>query len=258
MLILAINLIASQIVPVSAVTATGPDNDATLYGLLESGQEEVALQMLVDTAVERGGWEPAPGNTVVYDPALPWNVRAEVMARDLLPVECSVPKLARLTEECGLDLVSQQDLVRFGRSTFVNPQPGGDVLPRPAFDDLLSTYIEEVSHSWQEYLFETEGQGSGPRGRKMSWDEVSYWAHGWEYQAKHYILSLDGILLSLSDEEREALKGYICEDDSYANPLGHAVPDYSAPAGWPNPEGWPTTTPTPDELYAFCAQIQTA
>jgi hypothetical protein len=246
-------LVVSLPMQVSHVAATGPDNGAMLYVLVDSGQEEIALQLVVEAAVQRGGWGPAPGNTVVYDPTLPWNVRAEVMVPDLLPVGCSVPKLARLTEECGLDLVSQQDLVRFGRSTFVNLQPGGSALPRPAFDDLLSTYIEEVSHSWQEYLFETERQGGGPRVRKMSWDEVSYWSHGWEYQAKRYVLSLDGILLSLSDEEREALKGYICTDDGYANPLGHEVPDYAAPAGWPNPDGWPTTTPTLDELQAFCA-----
>ena len=107
------------------------------------------LRAHIRAATEHGGWAPAPDNTVVYDFALPWTARAEVMIRDLPPSECTVPRLARITDECGLDLTSQQHLVRFGRSTFVNPQPDGTALPRPAFDDPLSTYIEEVSHSWR-------------------------------------------------------------------------------------------------------------
>lgn len=247
-----LNLVVYQMmVALHPTFAAGPDL-VSLYDLVQTGQGSVALEQVSAYAEQVGGWGPAPGNTVVYDPALPWNVRAEVMVRDLPPGECAIPRLARFTEECGLDLVSQQDLVRFGRSTFVNPQPDGSVLLRPAFDDLLSTYIEELSHSWQEYLFETEGLGSGPRVLQTNWEDVSYWSHGWEYQAKRYVLSLDGILLSLSDEEREALKRYICDDDGYANPLGHEVPGYGAPAGWPNPDGWPTTDPTPEDLQAFC------
>lgn len=251
-LIVVIVLAASQLMQVHRATATGPDT-TQVKAMVENKQTQAAMDILIQAASERGGWEPAPDNTVIYDPALPRNVRAEVMVRDLPPSECTVPRLARITEECGLDLVSQQDLVRFGHSTFVNPQPDGTALPRPTFDDLLSTYIEELSHSWQEYLFETEGLGSGPRVRHTSWEDASYWSHGWEYQAKRYVLSLDGSLLFLSDAEREALKGSICKDNGYANPMGYAVPSHGAPTGWPHPEGWPVTAPTPDELAAFCA-----
>jgi hypothetical protein len=237
---------------VSSVGAAGPSMTDVVQ-LVQNGQSSLALQLVVDAALQMGGWGPAPGDNVVYDPSLAWTVRAEVMVRDAPPGECAMAKVARLTEECGLDLVSQQNLVRFGPSMFLNPQPEGDALPRPAFDDLLSTYIEEVGHSWQEYFFETDGLGSGPRTHMTGWEEASQWSYGWEYQVKVYVLYLDGKLLSLSDAERDALTGNICKDEGYANPLGHHVPSDGPPPGWPYPEGWPVSDPTPDELQAFCS-----
>jgi hypothetical protein len=176
------------------------------------------------------------------------------MVRDLVPEECKIRNMARMmTEECESDLVTKQALVRFGASMFYEPQPDGSTLPRPTFDDVLSTYIEEVGHSWQEYLFETDGQGNGPRTHLTRWDEAIRWSHGWEYQIKMYILSLDGTVLVLSDLERERLTANICDDGAYANPSGHDVPAYGAPAGWPNPDGWPVAAPTPEMFETFCA-----
>jgi hypothetical protein len=130
----------------------------------------------------------------------------------------------------------------------------GSSAPRPAFDDLLAIYLEEVGHSWQEYLHETDGLGRGARTRQTSWEDGLYRLNGWEYQVKRYILSLDGNLLALSQEERERLYADMCAGDGYANPLGRSVSAYGAPSGWPNPQGWPTAAPTLEAFQAFCTQ----
>ncbi|MBN1966098.1 MAG: hypothetical protein JW910_15720, partial [Anaerolineae bacterium] len=124
------------------------------------------------------------------------------------------------------------------------------------FDDVLSTYIEEVGHSWQEYLYETDGLGSGPRTRPTGYYEAMHFAPGSEYQVKLYILNLDGTVLHLSAEERARFVDAICEADGYANPVGREVPAYGAPTGWPNPEGWPTVAPTEAEHAALCTTLR--
>jgi hypothetical protein len=104
--------------------------------------------------------------------------------------------------------------VRFGFFTFANEKVNGVTVPRPV-DDMLSVYIEEVGHSWQEYLFETEGRGSGERTRLISAFESQYWGPGWEYQVKRYILSLNSTWLSLSRAERREIKASICKKDCH-------------------------------------------
>ena len=116
-------------------------------------------------------------------------------------------------------------------------------------DDILSVYIEEVGHSWQEYCYETEGQCRGERTRQTSWGEGQMRVAGWEYQVKMYLLSLDGDLLDLSEAERVELVAAICE--GYANPRFSVVTS-SPPPGWVNPEGWPTSPPTSEEIDALC------
>jgi hypothetical protein len=251
---LALSLIGRPVgLALRSAEAAAPDQD-NLYQLAMTGQGSAAVQQVANAAREWGNWQPAPGNKVVFDSSLAWNVRGEVMIRDLVPEECQVPKMARMmAEDCATDLVTKQDLVRFGKSMFYERQPDGSTLPRPVFDDVLSTYIEEVGHSWQEYLFETEGRGSGARTHLTRWDEAARWGHGWEYQIKMYILNLDGTLLNLSDLEYGRLKANICDADGYANPLGRDIPTFGAPAGWPQPESWPVAAPTPEQFETFCA-----
>jgi hypothetical protein len=238
---------------VRPAAASGPADVRSLYDLVQSGQGDAAVRLLADTAMEVGGWAPAPGDEVVYDPTMARNVRGAVRTIDLPPGECAIPRLSRNLTECHADLRSGENLVRLGRAAFATPRAGDDSAPRPVLDDLFSTYIEEVGHSWQEYLYETEGRGQGERTRLTSWEEGLLWMQGREYQVKMYILSLDGSLLRLSGEEREWLHHDICDDEGYANPLHHRVPAYGPPPGWPNPDGWPVAAPTPDALAAFCA-----
>ncbi len=228
--------------------AVGPDL-LSLADLVRNGQGEVALQQVAEFAQQLGGWMPAPGDELVFDPYMSRKVRGSSLDYDELP-DCADPQVSPDEAACIRQFRTLERQVRFGRSLFTTPAEDGTDQPRPAFDDLLSTYIEEVGHSWQEYLYETNGQGSGARTRQTSKAESERWAAGREYQIKRYILSLDGTLFTLSDEQRDTLRTQICE--GYANPLGHNVPLYRAPQGWPNPEGWPTTTPTIEELQAFC------
>jgi hypothetical protein len=234
---------------VSSVFAAGPDV-ASLVAMVHNGEGESALQLVVETAATLGNWGPAPGDTVVYDRFMSRNVRGAVQDYDDLP-DCSNPKISPDEQACIAQFQALEQQVRFGPSLFSTPQDDGSAAPRPTFDDLLSTYIEEVGHSWQEYLYETDGRGNGARTRLTSQAESEHWGPGREYQIKMYILSLDGTLLTLSDQQRANLRGQIC--DGYANPVGHDVPAYAAPAGWPNPDGWPTVTPTQEALQAFCA-----
>lgn len=244
-----------QWVMTARIVAAAGDEVQSVFEMVQQGDGQAAVTLVAETALARGGWAPAPGDTAVFDASLAWNIRGEVMVRDRIPAECEYPKLARtMGDVCTTDLESKQALVRFGATMFSEPQPDGSLLPRATFDDVLSTYIEEVGHSWQEYLYETDGLGSGERTRVTEWNDSKVLGPGWEYQIKAYILSLDGTLLTLSDVERGRLLGNICDDDGYANPLGHAVMPYGAPATWPNPEGWPVTEPTLDEWQALCAQ----
>lgn len=235
--------------------AVGPGNagnvkNTDLYALVESGQGQLAVEQLAALAKQTGGWAPAPGDTVQFDNTLARNVRGSVQIVDQPPFECLDARLAKFAQNCSADLVSNQQQVRLGRATFAVTLPDGSTTARD-LDDSLSTLIEEAAHSWQEYLFETDGQG-GNRTRETSYEDWLYWAPGWEYQAKRYILSLDGTLLHLTAEERSEFLGAICRADGYANPLDHHIAPYGPPAGWPNPDGWPTADPTPAEHAIFC------
>lgn len=242
----------------TAMTAAGLDVDInTLYEWTLNNDGEAAVQQLAAIATARGGWGPAPGDIVAYDPEMPHSIRASVRVADLPPDECTDPMMRRHAGDvCKLDFTAQQDLVRYGYTTFVKELDDGRTVARLSVDDLLSVYIEEVGHSWQEYLYETEGRGSGERTRLTSAAASSYWAAGSEYQVKMYILSLDGTWLMLSDTERDEVKTAICADDGYANPMlnpyADTVPDYGPPPDWPNPQGWPTNAPTVDEFQEFC------
>jgi hypothetical protein len=237
--------------PLQTTRATGPDLDApAFYALASNGQGDVAVQQLAALAAARGGWGPAPGDEVVYDAQLRPALRASTQISDYAD-DCEWSKFDRPGPGCHTDFQTQQFQVRFGFFTFANETANGVTVPRPV-DDMLSVYIEEVGHSWQEYLYETEGRGSGERTRLIAAFESQYWAAGWEYQVKRYILSLNGTWLSLSKTERREIKASICKKDGYANPTNHVVQAYGPPPGWPNPAGWRTVAPTPQELRAFC------
>jgi len=244
-------------------TPLGPDTQA-LFEMMRSGEGEVAVQCVAAAAAVRGGWGPAPGDEIVYDPDLPRQARGGTPVVDEFPLECANLRLEHDREECVQDFLAEERQVLFGPSMFANPGQAGDSVPRPALDDLLSTYIEEVGHSWQEYLYETEGRGYGARTRAFSQEEARRGGHGREYQVKRYILSLDGNWLALSDQQRHELQAAICDEEGYASPAwtpllpypanqGYPVPSYGPPPGWPNPDGWPVTTPTMEEYERFCA-----
>ncbi len=247
---MVILLLAWQVVP---VLAEGLEVQTALELVLR-GEGQVAVQRLAQDAAARGGWGPAPGDVVVYDPAMAWNIRGAVVAVDDLPADCANPQLSRHLAECEGNLSPEQEpLVRFGQATFSTRQADGTWAARAHFDDILAVYVEEVGHSWQEYQYETEGRGRGPRTLRTSWEAGQMWSAGREYQVKHYVLSLDGTWLDLSAQERAEFRSAICAPDGYANPLNHRVPAYSAPPGWPNPSGWPTENPAPEALAAFCS-----
>lgn len=227
-----------------------------LYEKVQDGQGAAVLRDIALLAEQRGGWVPAPGDEIVYEPDLPPMQRGATRMVDDLPARCTEPRLIYTegidSQACIEDYQVIEQQLRFGPSTFTNPLEDGSRARRQAVDDALATYLEEVAHSWQEYLYETEGYGQGPRTRSTSAEAGRRWAHGIEYQAKMYVLSLDGSLLSLSDEQQQELRAAICLDEGYANPLGHPVPSYGPPSGWPNPQGWPTVAPTVEEFKAFC------
>lgn len=233
---------------VRPASATGPDM-ATMWDMLQNGDGQLAIELVAQTADELGGWKPAPGDVVLFDRFLDRDTRGATLDSDEHP-DFSNPKFCADQAACLESFRALEQQVRFGPSMFATPQEDGSLAVRPVFDDLLSTYIEEVGHSWQEYLYETEGRGSGARTRETTDSASRKWAAGREYQIKRYILSLDGSLIALSDAQRSNLTFQICE--GYANPLEHEVPGYGAPAGWPNSEGWPTSNPTPDALATFC------
>jgi hypothetical protein len=232
-----------------------------LYERVQDGQDAAVLRDIALLAEQQGGWVPAPGDVIVYEPDLPPMQRGATRMVDDLPVRCTDPRLIYTegidSQACIEDYQVIERQLRFGPSTFTNPLEDGSRARRQAVDDALATYLEEVVHSWQEYLYETEGYGQGPRTRSTSAEAGQRWAHGIEYQAKMYVLSLDGNLLSLSDEQQQELRAAICLDEGYANPLGHPVPSYGLPSGWPNPQGWPTAAPTMEEFKAFCDALGT-
>ncbi len=238
----------------SPLSALLPDA-ATLFGMVNTGQGDAAVQLLVAAAAQYGAWAPAPGDTPAYAPGLARNVRGQVSFVDRPPFECGDARLSRGVEGCDRDYSVDETLVRLGTSTFAEPQADGSFAPRPSVDDVLSTYVEEVAHSWQEFLFETGGLGSGPRTQVTTFEDGLYWSPGWEYQVKMYVLSLDGTWFSLSATERASFVSALCDPNGYANPANHNVPSFGAPAGWPNPQGWPTSNPTPEAHAAFCANV---
>jgi hypothetical protein len=235
----------------------GQPDAGELYERMQAGQGAVVLRYVALVADRRWGWAPAPGDAIVYAPDLPPVLRAMRSMGDDPPLRCADP---RLIYPEGIDVATcikqhhaLERQLRFGPSMFSDPLEGDQRGPRHALDDALATYIEEVGHSWQEYLYETEGLGEGPPTRSTSLEAERHWWQGMEYQVKRYILDLDGNLLSLSDEEHQELRAAICMDEGSANPMGHPVPPYGPPPGWPDPQGWPTSAPTAPELRVLCA-----
>lgn len=227
-----------------------PPDVGTFQRLVATGQGDAALHLLADLADRRGGWRPAPGDRVVFVPTMRLKV-ASITAIDLPPQDCAtLDRTEPRSPDCGRDFRREQNLVRFGPATFVELLPGGTFAPHARLDDILSVYIEEVGHSWQEYCYETDGRCQGDRTRLTTYIEGKQRAAGWEYQVKRYILNLDGTWLTLSGAERAELRGAICA--GYANPRYAVVSGYGPPPGWPNPKGWPIAAPTREELWAFC------
>lgn len=226
------------------------------YMLIIEGHGDAAIQQLADIAASRGGWGPAPGDMVVFDPDLSDTMRGATVIIDSPPRDCEFPdRPDRRILDCDGDYVHQQSLVRFGVYTFVD-QDGDGLYIAHTLDDMLSSYIEEVGHSWQEYCHETKRHCAGERMRNTTWEDGEVWIAGWEYQIKRYILNLDGTLLALSVMERETLLSQIC--DGYARPVFSPV-ETAPPPGWPQPECWPTTVPSRDELETLCTRpVQSA
>lgn len=236
-----------------SITLAEGEDPAALYQMVQNGQVEEAVQIVVAAGYERGGWGPAPGDVVVFDANLPPEIGGQVNIIDLPFLECIDAKPPWVPADCQRDFTYQQNQVRLGYGLFAPPHADGNPGPWSTFDDLLSVYIEEVGHSWQEYLYETGGLGSGPRTRQTRSEDGNYRFTGWEYQIKRYILSLDGSWLALSAEQHNRLRADMCTEGGYANPVGRRMDAYGPPSGWPNPAGWPTSVPTAGEWAAFCA-----
>lgn len=254
-LVLLVVIVAGQQLNVMAVGPNLKDvNVEELVNMVEQGDGQTAVAQISEVAYALGHFAPAPNDTVVFDSFMSRQIRGAVIDFDELPSACTGSKNAKVgidRETCANEFWAQEPTVRFGRSFFTTPQEDGSFAIRSA-DDILATFIEETGHSWQEYLYETNGRG-GQRIQVTTIVESERWAAGREYQVKRYILSLDGSLINLSDEQRTVLKSQICL--GYASPIGAEVPAYGAPADWPNPEGWPTTNPTLDELTSFCGDM---
>lgn len=221
-----------------------------LFELAQIGRGDEALQLLRQLAYEIGTWGPAPNDEVVYDRFLPDNVRGAVLDFDELPIDCSDKQYSFDSDECLKVFSAIEQQVRFGYSLFAESTADGQTIPRPKTDDILATYIEEVGHSWQEYLYETDGRGIGQRLHITTLAESQRWAAGREYQVKIYILSLDGMFLQLSAQQHQHLLEQICI--GYANPVNAEVPPYGAPIGWPNTAAWLTDNPPQDFLDGLC------
>ena len=228
-------------------------NVANLYTMSQEGNGQLAVEQVANVAYDLGLWQPAPGDTVAYDYLMSAKFRGAMIDFDDVPAICRDKNQIPDPQACVESFRTQETQVRFGRSFFSTPQADGTITLRIA-DDIIGTYIEEVGHSWQEYAFETDGRMSGERAHPTSLTDAEYWAAGREYQIKMYILGLDGEVLELSAEERTNLVTSVCDSgNTYAYPIGREVPSYSAPANWPHPEYWPTSTPTRSEHLEFCA-----
>ncbi len=254
-LVLFVIVLAGQQLNALAVGPSLKDLDVeNLVTMVENGQGQTAILQINEIAFALGHFAPAPNDAIIFDPFMSRQIRGAVIDFDELPSACTGITNAKMgidKEACANEFWAQEPTVRFGRSFFTTPLDDGGLVIRSA-DDMLATFIEETGHSWQEYLYETNGRG-GERVHLTTMAESEYWAAGREYQVKRYILNLDGSLLNLSDEQRTTLKSQICL--GYASPIGAEVPAYAAPAEWPNPEGWPTTNPTLNELLDFCGDI---
>ncbi len=228
-------------------------NVGDLYDMSLNGNGQFAVEQVADVAFNLGYWQPAPGDTVIYDDLMSIYVRGAIVDYDEVPAICRDKFQVPDPVECVEVFRRQETQVRFGRSFFSTPNEDGSVSLRAA-DDIVSTYIEEVGHSWQEYAFETDGVMSGERLHTTTMADAEYWKNGREYQVKMYLLGLDGNILELTAQERTNLVKSVCLEDGkdYAYPIGHEVPTYGPPNDWPYPEFWPTTTPTYDEHTAFC------
>ncbi len=84
------------------ISASEPDVLA-LYQLVQQGEGDAALALVTTVALERGGWGPAPGDIVVYDPQLPRYTRGKIKVVDQRPVECESPRLSRFMDNCDWD-----------------------------------------------------------------------------------------------------------------------------------------------------------
>ena len=247
-------ILAGQQLKAMAIGPNLKDMDVEhLVGMVEQGEGQAAVMQVSEVAFALGHFAPAPNDTIVFDALMSRQIRGAVIDFDELPAACTSnnAKMTFDAETCATEFWAKEPTVRFGRSFFTTRQDDGTVVIRTA-DDMLATFIEETGHSWQEYLYETEGRG-GQHTRLTTLAESERWAAGREYQVKRYILNLDGSLLNLSDQQRTNLRAQICL--GYANPIGAEVPAYGAPADWPNPAGWPTANPTLDELLDFCGDL---
>lgn len=249
--IVAIAMIVNWVKPATtSATAYVTLDIQALYQMAENGQGQDALQAVANVARDAGNWQAAPGDAIAFDRYMPRTVRGAVIDFDEMP-DCDNPMVSPDPQMCRDDFRMKESQVRFGMSFFTTEADDGLEYRTP--DDVLATYIEETGHSWQEYLFETDGNGDGSRLHETTMDDAKFWSAGREYQVKMYILNLDGKLLELSDSQRSMLLAQVCEGDAYANPLGKEVPSYGAPANWPYPEGWPTEAPSLSAHMDFCA-----
>lgn len=228
-------------------------NVGDLYSMSVNGNGQFAVEQVAGVAYNLGYWQPAPGDTVAYDDYMNVYIRGAVVDYDEVPAICRDKNQIPDPVACVESFRQQETQVRFGRSLFGTPHEDGTVSLRAA-DDIVSTYIEEVGHSWQEYAFETDGLMNGERLHTTTLAEAEYWKSGREYQIKMYLIGLDDNILELSEEERTNLVKSICiADYNYGYPIGHEVPSYGPPSDWPHPEFWPTSTPSEAVHMEFCA-----
>lgn len=237
----------------SADTNTAVNLDVgDLYTMSVNGNGQFAVEQVADVAFNIGHWQPAPGDMVTYDEYMSIYVRGSIVDYDEVPAICRDKFQVPDPVECVESFRRQETQVRFGRSLFSTPLEDGSVSLRAA-DDIVSTYIEEVGHSWQEYAFETDGLMSGERLHITTLAEAEYWKNGREYQIKMYLLGLDGNMLELSAQERINLVKSICMSEyDYGYPIGHEIPSYGPPHDWPHPELWPINAPAEITHQEFC------
>ena len=255
--IITVLTIISDVLDNNQVSAAGPSfanmNVSRLVDMADNGSGQAALEEVGNLAYGIGNFAPAPGDHIEYDPMMLSWIRGAVVDYDELPEACtsSDPRMTFDSDACAEEFWATESAVRFGPSFFTTPLEDGSVELREA-DDILATFIEETGHSWQEFQFETNGEGE-ERVRRTTLEDSLYWSAGREYQIKRYILNLDGDILNLSDKQRDNLTAQIC--NGYANPIGAEVPSYGAPTDWPNPEAWPVSNPSLDDILDLCQSV---